>query len=103
MRLPKWVVKGVKDDFTLEKAERKIKQQELEIESLKRQLARLRFNNLPKEEVEWISRVFRVLWSSFLNTLFWSLQEDMFIMDYLKQRDEDKQREYLEMEWELPF
>ena len=42
----------MKDDFTLEKAEHKIKQQELEIEKLKRQLARQRFFNLPKEEVE---------------------------------------------------
>ena len=42
----------MKDDFTLEKAEHKIKQQELEIEKLKRQLARQRFFNLPKEEIK---------------------------------------------------
>lgn len=106
MRLPKWVVKWVKDDFTLEKAEHKIKQQELEIEKLKRQLARQRFFNLPKEEVEWVARVFKVLWSSILNSLFggWR-QENKFIMDYLEQRDIDEKEKLDQMyeSWDLPF
>lgn len=98
MRLPKGVVKWVKDEFTLEKAEKKIKKQELEIEKLKSQLARQRFFALPKDEIEGVARVFRVLKSPILNSLFgWWWWEDKFIVEYIEQRDADEKAKLDEM------
>lgn len=104
MKLPKWVVKWVKDEFTLEKAEKKIKKQELEIEKLKKQLARQRFFSLPKDEVEGVARVFRVLKSPILNSIFgWWWLEDKFIVEYIEQRDADKDAEFDEMNENNPL
>ena len=107
MRLPKWVVKWVKDNFTLEDAERIIKKQELEIERLKKQLNRQRFYSLPKEEIEWVKRTFDALGYNMFYMFWTNPNEDVFIEKYLSTRDEEKEKEYLRGEWfleeELPF
>lgn len=107
MRLPKWVVKWIKDDFTLEKAERLIKKQELEIERLKNQLNRQRFYNLPKEEIDWVKRTFDALGYNMFWMFWTNPNENAFIEKYLSTRDDEMQREYLRQEWlleeELPF
>ena len=84
MRLPKWVVKWVKDDFDFEWLELKCKQQEEEIKILKGRIAALRFELLPKEEREGVERVYSMMkWP-----IFWRWKI-FFIQEYLKRRDED--------------
>ena len=53
MKLPKWVVKWVKDDFNVEKLELKVKQQEEEIKKLKKEIVSLRREKLPEDERRW--------------------------------------------------
>lgn len=100
MRLPKWVVKGIVDEFTLEKAELKIRQQEEEIARLRRQIAELRFNALPNDEKEWVERIYSMMgWP-----IFWRWRY-IFMEEYMKRRDEDVREAYLRKldEEELPF
>lgn len=89
MKLPKWVVKWVKDDFNLEKAELKILQLTEENAKLKRRLALARFDSLPKEEKDWVWRALWILWHS-----TFSDEYDEFIEKYMNRREEEK---------ELPF
>ena len=100
MKLPKWVVKWIKDDFDLEKLELKCKQQEEEIIRLKRKIAELRFYNLPENEKEWVERICDMIGLS----IFWR-QRYIFLEEYMRQRDEDEKRKIDEMfeRWELPF
>lgn len=92
MRLPKWVVKWIKDDFDLEKMELKVVQQDAEITSLRRKIAELRFYDLPENEIEWVERMMSILWIS----LFWR-QRYIFLEEYMRLRDEDEKRKYLDM------
>lgn len=90
MRLPKWVIKWVKDDFNLEKAELKLRQQEEEIIRLKRWIAELRFYDLPEEEREWVERVYAMMeWP-----IFWKWRY-IFLEEYMRQRDEDEREKFL--------
>lgn len=98
MRLPKWVVKWVKDNFDSEKAELKLKQQEEEIKKLQRRIAWYRFQLLSEDERRWVSGAYWILVGEF----FWSKYE-AFIQEYMHQRDEEEERRRKE-EWEkLPF
>lgn len=94
MRLPKWVVKWVKDDFDLEKAELKLRQQEEEIKKLQRHIAWYRFQLLSEDERRWVSDAYWILVGEF----FWSKYE-AFIQEYMHQRDEEEARKRKE-EWE---
>lgn len=85
MRLPKWVVKGVKDEFNVEALELKCKQQEEEIANLRRKINYMRFMSLPEDERRWIERALIIItWK------FFPLKEekDNFIDDYLKFLDD---------------
>lgn len=83
MRLPNGCKKWVKDSFTLEQADLKIKQQEEEIKKLKKQNALLRFDLLPKDESYWAMMAFDVLgWKMFSNEVF------DFKEAYMSHRDE---------------
>lgn len=90
MKLPKWVVKWVKDEFSLEKAELRISQLTEENTRLKRRLAMARFDSLPKEERDWVWRTLWILWYS----LFLDKNAE-FIEKYMDRRDEEEE--------ELPF
>ena len=94
MRLPKWVVKWIKDDFDLEKAELKLRQQEEEIKKLQRRIAWYRFQLLSEDERRWVSDTYWMLVWEF----FWSKYE-AFIQEYMHQRDEEEARKRKE-EWE---
>ena len=75
MRLPKWVVKWVKDDFDYEKLELKCKQQEEEIIILKNRIALLRYESLPKEERDGVERVYSMMkWP-----IFWRWKIVIFV------------------------
>ena len=93
MRLPKWVVKWIKDDFDLEKAELKLRQQEEEIKKLQRRIAWYRFQLLPEAERRWVRDAYWIL----VGELFWSKYE-AFIQEYMHQRDEEEARKR-EEEW----
>lgn len=84
MKLPKWVVKWVKDGFNSEKAELKILQLTEENARLRRKLAMARFESLPKEEKDWVWRTLWILWHS----LFCNAQAE-FIEKYMDRRDEE--------------
>lgn len=98
MRLPKWVTRWIKDNFDVEALELKCKQQEEEIARLKRRIEEIRYYSLPEAEREWVERVYSMMeWP-----MFWR-QRSFFVSEYLKQRDDDINREYLRQEWFLPF
>ena len=98
MRLPKWVVKWVKDDFDFEKLELKCKQQEEEIKKLQRHIAWYRFQLLSEDERRWVRDTYWILVGEF----FWGKYE-AFIQEYMHQRYEEEERKRKE-EWErLPF
>ena len=78
MRLPKWVVKWVKDDFDLEKAELKMKQQEEEIKRLQRHIALYKFQLLSEDERRWVNDAYWILVGDF----FWRKYDD-FIQEYI--------------------
>lgn len=82
MKLPKWVVKWVKDEFSSEKAELRVLQLTEENTRLKRKLAMARFELLPKEEKDWVWRALWILWHS----LFWDKNAE-FIEKYMERRD----------------
>lgn len=91
MRLPKWVVKGVKDNFDYDKLELKVKQQEAEIKSLKRRIRNLRYNSFPEEERIWVLNVYLMLgWK-----LFWR-EWEIFVDEYVKYKDEEEDTRGLE-------
>lgn len=87
MRLPKWVVKWVKDDFDFERLELKVKQQEEEIATLKRTIVRLKRDALPQDEKDCALRVYVMMdWP-----LFWD-EWNIFQERYIEERDEDMAR-----------
>lgn len=83
MKLPKWVVKWVKDEFNPEAVELKVKQQEEEIKRLKIKVAYYRFLALPEEERKGATNAYMVLNGKLFN---WEWEE--FCKEYLKYRDE---------------
>lgn len=99
MKLPKWVVKGVKDDFTLEKAELKIRQQEEKIRRLNIQIGWLKFNNLSDDEREWVVNTFALL------TWHWyfSKELDEFVCEYIKYKDRIEREMIDARKEDLPF
>ena len=98
MRLPKGVVKWVKDDFNLEKAELKLLQQEEQIEKLQRHVAWYRFQLLSPEERRWVMDAYWILVGEF----FWAKYE-AFIQEYMCQRDEEEARKRKEEREKLWF
>lgn len=98
MRLPKWVVKWIKDNFDLEKAELKLKQQEEKIKKLETDVYRYRFNCLPRTEKEWIHDAYVILaWED-----FWGKKYKAFIVEYMKERDR-REKEWTDRQFDLPF
>ena len=89
MKLPKWVVKGVKDNFNVEALELKCKQNEEENRRLKMKIAELRYYDLPKEEIECVERACAIMWLS----LFW-WDRSKFYEEYMRARDEDEKRKF---------
>lgn len=87
MKLPKWVVKWVKDEFSLEEAELRISQLTEENARLRRRLAMARFDSLPKEERDWVLRTLWILWYS----LFLDNNAE-FIEKYMERRDEEEEQ-----------
>lgn len=94
MRLQKGVVKWIKDDFDLEKAELKLIQQKEEIEKLQRHVAWYRFQLLSADERRWVRDAYWIL----VGEMFWGKYE-AFIQEYMIQRDEEEARKRKE-EWE---
>jgi hypothetical protein len=84
MRLPKWVVKWVKDNFDVDALELKCRQQEEKIKKLTNEIARLKWNALLEEEREWALNAFFILtWKLFP----WS-EQTAFIEKYVKLKEE---------------
>lgn len=91
IKLPKWCVQWVKDDFTLEKAELIIQQQKEEIRKLQRKNYLLKFDALPEKEKEWALNAYMILvWEIFS----WKMEE--FKEEYMK----DKEKKEIN---DLPF
>lgn len=66
MRLPKWVVKWVKDNFDVDALELKCKQQEEEIKRLKKKILNLKRDRLPEDERRWALNAYLLLtWKFF--------------------------------------
>ncbi len=61
MKLPKWVVKWVKDNFDVNALELKTKQQEEKIKKLNREIVLLKWKALPEDERKWALDAFFVL------------------------------------------
>lgn len=87
MRLPKWVVKWVKDTFDSDKLMLKIRQQEAEIESLNKKIVNLKREALSDSEKEWATIVYLMMkWP-----LFWDWW-DIFKEQYIKEKEDDEDR-----------
>ena len=84
MKLPKWVVKGVKDNFDVEALELKCRQQEEKIKKLNRDIVMLKWKNLPEDERRWAFNAFVVLTGSMFPM---SSEEIEFITKYIEQRE----------------
>ena len=99
MRLPKWVVKWVKDNFDVEALELKAKQQEEKIKKLTKDIVMLKWKALPEDERRWALNAFIVLtWKVFpLNS-----EEVEFIVKYIEQQEAWGVISCLKWE-ELPF
>ena len=98
MRLPKWVVKWVKDNFDVDALELKCRQQEEKIKRLNKEIAMLKWKALPEYERKWALEAYLILtWK-----LFW--WETDFIVEYIKQQEEWEAIRLPEL-WnnELPF
>ena len=96
MKLPKWVVKGVKDDFDYEKLELKCLQQEAELKRLKRKLLLYKFEALPEDEKRWVFQSYLMMWGK-----MFSSEWDFFREKYILLQEEDEAyRGYLDI---LPF
>lgn len=66
MRLPKWVVKWIKDNFNVDALELKCRQQEEEIKRLKRKIVLLKRDGLSEDERRWALNAYRVItWKFF--------------------------------------
>lgn len=66
MRLPKWVVKWIKDNFDVDALELKCMQKEEEIKRLEKEIALLKRERLPEDERRWALNAYRVLtWKFF--------------------------------------
>lgn len=81
MRLPKWVVKWVKDNFDVDALELKSKQQEEKIKKLNREIVMLKWKALPEDERRWALDAFFILtWK-----LFPCAEQTEFITKYVEQ------------------
>jgi hypothetical protein len=86
MRLPKWVVKWVKDDFDFETLEIKCRQQEEEIKSLKETIMRYKFEHLPEDEKIGVWNVYLMMWwKSF------GKERDVFREEYIKYKEDEEE------------
>lgn len=84
MRLPKWVVKWIKDHFDVDALELKCKQQEEKIKKLNKDVVRLKWNALPEDERKWALNAFVILtWKLFPS----SSEETEFIAKYIEQQE----------------
>ena len=91
-KLPEWCVQGVKDTFTLEKAELIIQQQKEEIRKLNNRIAYMKFESLPEDEKRWANIAFTL----FTGKMYRNCKEyDDFRVDYVKMIEKDND--------ELPF
>lgn len=84
MRLPKWVIKWIKDDFDYEKLELKCKQQEEEIIKLKSRINYMRYMALSEEERIWIENTLAIItWRT-----FWTFKDkEEFVESYLERKE----------------
>ena len=85
MRLPKWVVKWIKDDFDYGKLELKCLQQEAELKRLRRKLLLYKFEALPEDEKQWVFNTYLMLWGR----LFGS-EWDLFREKYILHQEEEE-------------
>ena len=83
MRLPKWVVKWVKDNFDVDALELKCRQQEEKIKKLNKEIVRLKRNALPEDERRWALDAFFVL----TGKLFPCDEQMEFMKKYIEQQE----------------
>ena len=66
MRLPKWVVKWVKDNFDVDALELKCRQQEEKIKKLNKDIVMLKWERLSEDEKRWALNAYHLLtWKFF--------------------------------------
>lgn len=66
MRLPKWVVKWVKDNFDVDALELKCRQQEEKIKKLNKDIVMLKWEGLSEDERRWALNAYYLLtWKFF--------------------------------------
>lgn len=84
MRLQKWVVKWVKDNFDVDALELKCRQQEEKIKKLNREVVMLKRKNLPEDERRWALDTFTILtWKMFPS----NSEQTEFIAKYIEQKE----------------
>lgn len=83
MRLPKWVVKWVKDNFDVNALELKAKQQEEKIKKLNKEIVLLKWRALPEDERKWALDAFFVL----TGKLFPCDEQIEFMKKYIEQQE----------------
>lgn len=83
MKLPKGVVKWVKDNFDVDALELKCKQQEEEIKKLRREIVMLKWQALPEDERRWaLDALFVLTWKVLPPA------QTEFIEKYVEQQEE---------------
>lgn len=98
MRLPKWVVKWVKDNFDVNAIELKCKQQEEKIKKLNREIVMLKRQAISEEERRWALDAFFILtWK-----LFPCAEQTEFIEKYVELKEEWDAVSFSKKE-DLPF
>ncbi len=66
MRLPKWVVKWVKDNFDVDALELKCRQQEEKIRKLNKEIVCLKRDRLSEDERRWALNAYNIItWKNF--------------------------------------
>ena len=83
MRLPKWVVKWVKDNFDVNALELRAKQQEEKIKKLNKEIVLLKWKALPEDERRWALDAFFVL----TGKLFPCDEQIEFMKKYIEQQE----------------
>lgn len=98
MKLPKWVVKGVKDNFDVDALELKCRQQEEKIKKLNKDIVRLKWDALPEDERKWALNAFTI----FSWKMFPCPEQTEFIAKYIEQQEAWDIITHLKWE-DLPF
>lgn len=98
MRLPKWVVKWVKDNFDVDALELKCRQQEEKLKKLNKDIVMLKWKRLPEDERRWALNAFAI----FSWKMFPCPEQTEFITKYIEQHDAWEAISWLKWE-DLPF